>query len=645
MSTIVESHRTLERSDKGYKRVIEPARKKRHHHEHRDHRFIGWDGEGGNDENGHHRYLLFGNSDGLRVSNPDGVGWAQALELLMQSPKDAIHVVFSGTYDVVKLFGNGNRAQRLRMHQGQPVYFGRYRVWWLRGKWLRVQDRSTGVSRTLFDVFSFFGRSFVKSCAEYGLTGDLDAIQEMKDKRSEFRAITPEVEAYMSRELDMLVLLMEVLRARLAAVDIHPSSWHGPGAIATTILRANRIREAKGTYDEEFRRLSESAYYGGRFEQFQRGHHQGKVWEYDIRSAYPTAMQHLPDLSQVVWYRTKPNRVKASGATPFGLYHLSGCYGGGVGLFPWRSNKGAIYFPTDFINGWYWGIEVPDFAVQYVDAAYEPEGDGLYARPFSFVPEMYDRRARLKAEGKPEQLALKLALNSLYGKLAQSKGARYEEGKWSLPTFHETVWAGWITAYTRARIRDAALQNPSALVAIETDALFTTEALGVDLGTGLGQWEQVQADGIIYLQSGVYFLKQDDEWHVKSRGFSPRGHDAETWLRNLANLPRGIDEGVAVSFNRFITDYRLPSYGQWVRSSHVLRLDQSHSKRQHQANLCTECKRKTPDSYASSLHQLVVPKLANSPSTPYPFPWRDPELNFRMTEEYEMQQFITEGYD
>jgi len=646
MATIESSvkRNAIHRSDKGRIRVLDKAPKRRTYSDHRDKRFVAWDGEGGNDANGTHRYLLFGNSDGARVVSETGIGWLEALDLLMQSPKNAIHVVFAGTYDVVKMFETASPKQLDRLHGSQPVYFDRYRVWWLRGKWLRVQDRQTGETRTLFDVFSFFGKSFVKACAEYGVKAELDAIQAMKDKRSEFRAITPEVEHYMSMELDALVMLMETLRARLAAVGIHPSSWHGPGAIASTVLKSRKVSEARGTYDDRFRLLAESAYYGGRFEQFQRGHHKGPVWEYDIRSAYPSAMQHLPDLASVQWYRTKPSAIRTDRLSPFGLYRVQGLVTYPFGLFPWRNRHGAIFYPTTFLNGWYWGIEVPEYARPYIVDAWEPEGDGLYARPFSFVPEMYDARARLKTEGKPEQLAYKLALNSFYGKLAQSKGARYENGTWRLPSFHEPVWAGWITAYTRSRIRDAALQNPSAVIAVETDALFTTEPLEVDLGTGLGQWEQITADGIIYLQSGVYFLREGDEWNVKSRGFSPRGHDAQTWLKNLRKLPRGTDEGIAVAFNRFITDRRQSAYGQWKPSNHLLRLDQSESKRVHRADHCGTCTGGYR-SYASGLHRLVVPKLVPEPTTPYPFPWRNAKLAGELEELYELESFIMEGYD
>jgi hypothetical protein len=137
-----------------------------------------------------------------------------------------------------------------------------------------------------------FRVSFVKACQEYGV-GDaelLAQVADMKLQRNDFQGITPEIETYMSQELDLLVDLCDNLRGRLAMANIYPAQWHGPGAIASAVLRTQKVGQAKGSYPDDFRLHAESAYYGGRFEQFQRGTYLGSVYQYDIRSAYPAAM-------------------------------------------------------------------------------------------------------------------------------------------------------------------------------------------------------------------------------------------------------------------------------------------------------------------------------------------------------------------
>lgn len=656
------SDTSLKRRDAGTQKVLDRKTVKARHHDARDKRFIGWDGEGCTIDGVHH-YQLFGNSDGLRIKH-DSLTWEHCFALIMASPADAIHVIFAGTYDVVMMIRTLPTELCERILKGNPTYVGQYRVHFFRGKYLRIKDRQSGAVRTIYDVFSFFGCSFVKACEQYlGGSDVLEQIAAMKMRRSSFTSITDDVEAYMSQELDLLVLLVEMLRTRLAAVDIYPRSWHGPGAVAATILASHGIKQCKGNYSDDVRRCIEAAYYGGRFEQFKRGNHNGPVYEYDIRSAYPSAMRHLPDLANVVWHwrgygkgagrnrsdaRKEPQSLCATKQDigPYSLCRLRGYrllsdptvrrYHGAL---PWRSTKGSIYYPNDYVDGWYWGIEVPSYLYPFIVETWTPEGDGMDYRPFAWVEEMYDRRAALKKAGRPEQLALKLGLNSLYGKLAQSKGAREHNGVWKYPTFHETAWAGWITAYTRAKLRSVMDRNSDCIIAVETDALFSTEPLDLRIGTALGEWEEQTFSGIMYLQSGVYFVRDESgDWSMKSRGFAPTGHTPELWTEHLKGLPHGTDTGMAVSHHRFGTVPTQKTFAQWYGTDHVLSLDGTPSKRIHDPYRCTACE--SGLSYAETLHSLYLPKLEGGMSTPYPFPWTDPTLLQSLNEEYELTDWM-----
>jgi hypothetical protein len=94
------------------------------------------------------------------------------------------------------------------------------------------------------------------------------------------------------------------------------------------------------------------------------------------------------------------------------------------------------------------------------------------------VPELYETRKQLgsNTRGYP----LKLCLNSLYGKMAQRSGRG---------PYHDAVAAGLVTAMARARLVEAVGHNPEAVVMIATDAVYSTEPLPLDIGDGLGQWE------------------------------------------------------------------------------------------------------------------------------------------------------------
>ena len=582
--------------------------------------FIAWDGEGYN-KDGRHYYSLFGNSLGATVTKPS-LHWKDCIDLLLASPKGAYHVIYAGTYDIVMMFRDTPVVARLL--EGRIVRYGDYRMLYRRGKYFQVTDMTRkGSTRTLYDVFTFFRSSFVNACKEYGVgtSAMLAQVEEMKGLRNEFTEISPEVRRYMGQELDLLVQLCDNLRNRLALANIHPARWHGPGAIASTVLRTHKISQAKGTYSDDFRIAAESAYYGGRFEQFQRGTYLGPVYQYDIRSAYPAAMTLLPDLSTVHWELLEGTKVPKE-HNDYALYYCDKrrIDDTGIGTVPHRNKLGTIYYPG-WAKGWYWGVEIRTLPACGRLAVWYPSGVGLTERPFQFVAQAYRERAALKRANQPQQLAIKLMLNSLYGKLAQSKGARHnpETGVWQYPTFHETVWAGWITAYTRSKLAEAMHLIPSQnVIACETDSVYSTCPIDLPLSDNLGDWELTMSDGIRYIQSGVSMVLQDGEWKFKTRGFTVKrtGDEVKVWTAFLeSNNPVMV-----IRQTRFGTDPRQANFGTWYSMDRQLTLEGNGlEKRMH--TVCAQCT--AGKSYGEALHHMAVTPIPYGESVPYKFAWRD----------------------
>jgi hypothetical protein len=97
-------------------------------------------------------------------------------------------------------------------------------------------------------------------------------------------------------------------------------------------------------------------------------------------------------------------------------------------------------------------------------------------KPFAFVQREFDERARImennKARGAYDitEQNIKLCLNSLYGKTAQSIGASEHE-----PPVTACPWyAGAITAGTRRAVLEAALHAPNDMVQFMTDDVHFT---------------------------------------------------------------------------------------------------------------------------------------------------------------------------
>jgi hypothetical protein len=180
--------------------------------------------------------------------------------------------------------------------------------------------------------------------------------------------------------------------------------------------------------------------------------------------------------------------------------------------FPFR-HRGSLFWPFQG-TGWYWSPEIE--AAQRHLGANIVVHDLWKARcrcdchPFDWVRDLYEKRRRLGSDtrGYP----LKIALASLYGKMAQRCGHG---------PYHDVVAAGLITAVTRAWLIEALAQDPEAVVMLATDAVFSTRRLPVDIGEGLGQWEEKIWQDLFVVKPGVYWSPSDLRTSVKSRG-APR---------------------------------------------------------------------------------------------------------------------------
>src|SRR5665811_1486534 len=157
-------------------------------------------------------------------------------------------------------------------------------------------------------------------------------------------------------------------------------------------------------------------------------------------------------------------------------------------------------------RGWYWYEEVKvmlDFfptAKVVIHEGYTAKTDGT---PFHWISSLYDYRMKLKGTGNLSQYAIKVGLNSLYGKCAQRVGHN---------PYFSLAWAGYITASTRAKLARAAYSKPESVLGFATDALFTDSKLQqLTLSENLGDWEESSFRSAIFFQSGVYRLIRQDQ--------------------------------------------------------------------------------------------------------------------------------------
>jgi hypothetical protein len=554
----------------------------REREESRNKAFVAWDGEGINLDGADNAqaYCLFGASTGDYISSRHGLSSKQCFQTMLRvkykNPK-VIHVGFAISYDAEMMFRDIPHDIIFAVVNGNPRWWGRYRIHYVNKKWFRVSGpyRGKRVSITIYDVFSFFGMSLLKAIKKYIPDTNKDTVRRIEQGKLARGAFTLDqldsvMVPYWQEELQCTVRLCSQLRTLMHKAELFPRSWHGPAALANYLNHKNGIaKHMSHDAHKDVKDATQYAYAAGRVENFMVGRLCGRAYKYDRNSAYPSAMVHLPSLSDNPW---KPrwfgddwrNNVwhdnRALGLQEFGMYYVDYEYvpSGYVDEdmrypqpFFHRTRQGNIQFPWA-THRWMWGAEL----IGALDLNCWGEDSNrpmirIYrgmeltnydvARPYAFVQEMYDTRLQMKADRLPEEVAVKLGLNSLYGKMAQQKGYREKdapERPWfeQMP-WHQFDWAGFVTSHNRARIYDMALlaAQRGILISIETDAIFTSEPMPeLEPGsTELGEWGVETFDDIICLQSGVYLTLNDGKWSFKYRGFDEDSVTVDDVLKYL----------------------------------------------------------------------------------------------------------------
>lgn len=595
--------------------------------------FIAWDGEGisipsqapietptGRTE--YQAYALLMNNEGTLVVDVDGISTALCLETLLTSTDDkhAIHVVFGGSYDMNMMLRNVPVRDLKRLHAGDNIDYDKYQISYRPRKALEIREyrdpahkkvfdekRNTwradfSRSMTLWDVYSFFGDTFVSTLCKYfnvkrvesdaaGYTyvasgagnhatseryvSIINAIEYGKQLRGTFTEaeLKSLVMPYCKLEVHALHELMVTLQGYLKEAGMTLARWDGAGACAASLMQKYSVKDHLTERDtpKEVTQAAEFAYFGGRIETLKFGNYENTVHHYDINSAYPAAMLDLPSMQGGNWkhYDGPINRSFAKSMNRVTIYRVAWRMDEFATIcpFPWRARKtNSVYFPPRGA-GWIWKPELDmcidnfhDSVELYIAECWEFWPSNHQPMPFLFIQELYDKRKEMVLQQNGGEKVLKLGLNSLYGKTAQSLG--YNKRTNSKPPYHNLVIAGMITSIVRAKVTQAAMQAPNHVIMIATDGIYSTTELFLECPKEkiLGKWEYSTHEYMTIVASGVYWTKsKGSKENPYSRGFDKfsilREKVLQAWTDGKSTLPckstRFVGIGSAIGLNDF----------------------------------------------------------------------------------------------
>jgi hypothetical protein len=329
--------------------------------------------------------------------------------------------------------------------------------------------------------------------------------------------------------------LLDALHHGLGLV-MTPSALFGSGSVAAAALKFHGMptsdqihtdtRFLRGGGIDEPIRIDDVAfkvYFGGEIQAPVIGLIKGEIDTVDINSAYPDKIRKLPCMRINHGHWDKVVDECEIQADDLGYVWATWAVDTStVAPFPFRLRDGGVRTP---LVGSHW-VSIPE----YVAAREQFPGDTYFTRgvrwvqdcgcepPFQWIADYYTARQDIKAQmsdmealgltGSDEystldgqQLAIKLVINSIYGKLAQTRP--------KLGQFTNLHAAAWITGMTRAQLRRKAWEREAEggiIVAMHTDSIISQGGNPTDEGPALGDWglEKAQVD-MIAVQPGLRY--------------------------------------------------------------------------------------------------------------------------------------------
>lgn len=473
-------------------------------------------------------------------------------------------------YDVQQIVKQLPPHHQMQLWRRGRVLYGHWRIRHVPRKRFTITDTETKLTVTIWDVSGWTQCSFVRLITDWNIGTEEEKafVARMKALREDLSHETKDsLVRYTTLECKLLSIWFLQMLALHRRANIHLTAYSGAGSTASAMFRAAKWKPPDVPSDVQ--QYAEAAFFGGRTETSRVGGYTGIVYGYDINSAYPYAICHLPEIRNARWKRTKRFIAGA-----WGFYRArwrqkqTECWG----LFPVRGAKMpdghrsvSLLFAQSG-EGIYHSYEI-EAALQCYPSAIEIMDGWIidpHGKPFEWVYETVERRLKLKAEGDSANIVLKLGLNSLYGKMAQHTGTH---------PLQCMVYAAAITAKTRAMMLPLLSRHQHDILLVATDGILSAVPLDVPVSPALGEWEHSQYTNAWILQAGVYWCGNK----IRTRGVDGRQLDLDAiravWRRRKTEGEIPVRVRRVISYRAACARGKPELTGSWVEMERIVRFD------------------------------------------------------------------------
>jgi hypothetical protein len=294
-------------------------------------------------------------------------------------------------------------------------------------------------------------------------------------------------------------------------------NWISSGYLAEKVLIKNGIYiPFFNEIPYEVQEIARHSFYGGRFELLTRGYI-GECYLYDINSAYPNSLTTIPDVTNGRWFSSRKIHPKAT----VGFFYILANIDDSVRIspFPFIKKNRTICYPCGIFKTYVTLDELkavqgdPKIKYQILESyQFIPNKDCGY--PFKkFIEEQYKRRMKLKKDGNQLERAIKIILNSIYGKTAQKTNKR-------MGNLFNPVIASYITGFARAQLYRFVKENnlEDSVVAFATDSTACRKKIEGLNSEKLGEMKlDKEGNDVIFLSNGFYMFNRI--WKKRGIGY------------------------------------------------------------------------------------------------------------------------------
>lgn len=483
--------------------------------------------------------FLIASSDGKFLDHPD-ITFENIAEFLLHY-EDYLIFFYNLGYDadcIIKLLPK-EVLKRYKIDKELKFSYQKYNIHYIPKKRLTIKKGKHVAS--CYDIAQYYDTKSLSEAYEIHIKKPLDQeYLEMKDQRKfftirQYNRNKKQIRSYCIRDCLCTKELSEHwLDIFQKAFDFLPRKYISSGYLAEKVVIYNDIyipRFNEIPYD--IQELAWRSFCGGRFELIQRGFI-GECYLYDINSAYPYALTFLPDITDGKWFESKKINPKSA----LGFFHIRANISDSVKIapFPFRTKKNRIIYPTGEFETFVTLEELKavqgDTRIKYkILDSYQFIANPNCIYPFrDFIQKQYDKRVQLKKEKNPLEQAIKIILNSIYGKTAQRVNNKI--GNLFCP-----VIASFITGFARAQLyrfmRENNLENN--IVAFATDSIACTRKTLHPTSEKLGEMKlDKNGNDVFFLSNGFYMF--NGKW--KNRGI---GYDTERKIE-IEHMDTRIDK-------------------------------------------------------------------------------------------------------